>query len=94
VLPESGAITQYLAERYGESMSSVVMAGLSEGGKAKIYMWIHAAEGTFMVHALAITYARCMFFLPFTCEILFNANSRKLPRRRLFREAQTGKSMR
>lgn len=34
------------------------MGGKDEAVRNKVRMWIHAAEGTFMVHCLAITYAR------------------------------------
>jgi glutathione S-transferase len=35
-----------------------MMGGTDEGLRTRIKMFIHAAEGTFMAHCLAITYAR------------------------------------
>ena len=35
-----------------------LMGGNDEGRRNQVRMFIHAAEGTFMVHCLAITYAR------------------------------------
>ena len=34
------------------------MGGSDEKKREKVRAWIHAAEGTFLLHALAITYAR------------------------------------
>lgn len=39
-------------------MISAMDGNQGEKKREKVRMWIHAAEGTFMVHALAITYAR------------------------------------
>lgn len=55
-LKESGAITEYLLEKYDKE--GRLFGGDDVSKKEKIRMWIHAAEGTFLIHALAITYAR------------------------------------
>ncbi|KAK5160815.1 glutathione S-transferase [Cryomyces antarcticus] len=52
---ESGAITDYLVENYDPTHR---LLPLDTAQRSKVRQWIHAAEGTFMVHCLAITYAR------------------------------------
>ncbi|KAF2642939.1 thioredoxin-like protein [Massarina eburnea CBS 473.64] len=52
---ESGAITEYLCDTYDESHNLLPSKG---EGRVKVLQWIHAAEATFMLHALAITYVR------------------------------------
>ncbi|KAJ4293281.1 hypothetical protein N0V90_008563 [Kalmusia sp. IMI 367209] len=52
---ESGVITEYLCEIYDEQ-HKLIPEDLRR--RVKVLQWIHAAEGTFMLHALAITYAR------------------------------------
>ncbi|CZR59089.1 related to GTT1-glutathione S-transferase [Phialocephala subalpina] len=56
VINESGAITEYLIEKYDKD--GKLMGGKDEAVRNKVRMFIHAAEGTLMVHCLAITYAR------------------------------------
>jgi glutathione S-transferase len=55
-LTESGAITEYLVDKYDKQ--GQLMGGGDEKRQEKIRAWIHAAEGTFLLHALSITYAR------------------------------------
>ncbi len=47
---------RYLVEKYDTNQS--LMGGQDEAARNRVRMFIHAAEGTFMVHCLAITYAR------------------------------------
>lgn len=47
---------RYLVEKYDPEQR--LMGGQDEGIRNRVRMFIHAAEGTFMVHCLAITYAR------------------------------------
>ena len=54
-LTESGAIAEYLLEKY-DTQGRMMPREPAQRERAR--MWIHAAEGTFMVHALAVTYAR------------------------------------
>jgi len=56
VISESGAITEYLVETYDTNQD--LLGGTSIPLRNRIRTFIHAAEGTFMVHALSITYAR------------------------------------
>ncbi|CZT50278.1 related to GTT1-glutathione S-transferase [Rhynchosporium secalis] len=53
---ESGAITEYLIETYDPSQR--LLGGHDPIPRNRIRAFIHAAEGTFMPHALAVTYAR------------------------------------
>jgi glutathione S-transferase len=55
VITESGAILEYLCETYDKA--SKYLPG-DAGIRADVRQWLHAAEGTFMTHALAILYAR------------------------------------
>jgi glutathione S-transferase len=55
--------SRYLIEKYDKEGK---MGGKDEALRNRIRTFIHAAEGTFMVHALAITYAR--WFSPQTTE--------------------------
>lgn len=52
---ESGAITEYLCETYDEE-NRLIPKDVKE--RIKVLQWIHASEATFMLHGLAITYAR------------------------------------
>jgi len=52
---ESGAITEYLCDTYDKEGR---MIPLQQPERTKVQQWIHAAEGTFLLNALAITYAR------------------------------------
>ncbi|KUJ20002.1 thioredoxin-like protein [Mollisia scopiformis] len=56
-LCESGAIAEYLVEKYDEE-GRMGGGGEGERERERVRMWVHAAEGTFMVHCLAVTYAR------------------------------------
>ncbi|QIX01179.1 hypothetical protein AMS68_006696 [Peltaster fructicola] len=53
---ESGNITEYLCDTYDKEHR--FLAALGDPKRYQILQWVHAAEGTFMTHALAITYAR------------------------------------
>jgi len=55
VVAESGAILEYLCETYDKEHKYLPS---DPGTRADIRQWLHAAEGTFMTHALAILYAR------------------------------------
>ncbi|KAK8253106.1 glutathione S-transferase C-terminal-like protein [Phyllosticta capitalensis] len=55
VIMESGAITQYLCEKYDKSARLIPSDPAS---RIKVLEWMHAAEATFMLHSLAIVYAR------------------------------------
>lgn len=55
VITESGAILEYLVERYDPS-SHLWPIGLEE--RNAVREWVHAAEGSFALHAMAIVYAR------------------------------------
>jgi glutathione S-transferase len=55
-ITESEAITEYLLERYDRE--NRLFGGKDEAKRNRIRMFIHAAEGTFCIHPLAITYAR------------------------------------
>jgi glutathione S-transferase len=49
-------MSRYLIEKYDKE--GKLMGGKDEVKKNRVRAFIHAAEGTFMVHCLAITYAR------------------------------------
>lgn len=55
VITESGAILEYLCEQYDHQHR---LLPNDIGQRAEVKQWLHAAEGTFMVHAMAILYAR------------------------------------
>ncbi|KAG4433104.1 hypothetical protein IFR05_011399, partial [Cadophora sp. M221] len=57
VVVESGAITEYLIEKY-DTPQQKLLGGHDPLQRNRIRTFIHAAEGTFMPHALAVTYAR------------------------------------
>lgn len=52
---ESGTITEYLCETYDMDGTMMPLNGIE---RYKTMIWVHAAEGTFLLHALAITYTR------------------------------------
>lgn len=52
---ESGAILEYLCETYDKDHNYLPN---NAAIRADVRQWLHAAEGTFMTHALAILYAR------------------------------------
>ncbi|PVH78607.1 glutathione S-transferase [Cadophora sp. DSE1049] len=56
VVVESGAISEYLIEKYDKDQR--LLGGADHLLRNRIRSFIHAAEGTFMPHALAVTYAR------------------------------------
>lgn len=53
VITESGAIIEYLCEK-----TSSPLLPTQPQQRADVRQWLHAAEGTFMLHASAILYAR------------------------------------
>jgi glutathione S-transferase len=55
VVTESGAILEYLCEQY-DHQHQYLPNDIAQ--RAEVKQWLHAAEGTFMVHAMAILYAR------------------------------------
>ncbi|KAJ9614076.1 hypothetical protein H2200_002212 [Cladophialophora chaetospira] len=55
VVQESSAIVEYICETYDTSNHLIPKDPKT---RAKVREWIAAAEGTFMLHALAILYAR------------------------------------
>ncbi len=54
-IQESGAITEYLCENYDPSHRLIPQERIA---RAKVREWIAASEGTFMIHGLAVLYAR------------------------------------
>ncbi|KAL5373349.1 hypothetical protein DPSP01_012791 [Paraphaeosphaeria sporulosa] len=52
---ESGAITEYLCSTY-DAQHKFIPSSTTE--RIKVLQWLHAAEATFLLHALAITYVR------------------------------------
>lgn len=64
VVTESGSITGYLLETYDISHRLLPREGPA---RHKVREWMYAAEGTFMLHAMAILYARWQ--LPDTEEV-------------------------
>ncbi|KAK7544580.1 glutathione S-transferase [Phyllosticta citribraziliensis] len=55
VVMESGAITQYLCEKY-DKLHRLIPS--DPAARIKALEWLHAAEATFALHSLAIVYAR------------------------------------
>lgn len=55
VVVESGAIVEYLCEKYDSSKRLIPASG---SARADVLAWIHASEATFAVHAMPILYAR------------------------------------
>lgn len=55
VVTESGAILEYLCETYDKDSKYLPS---DPKLRANVRQWLHAAEGTFMTHGLAILYAR------------------------------------
>jgi glutathione S-transferase len=56
-MPEEDAdVVRYLRETYDKSSRLIPRTDIKQ--RIKVLQWVHAAEATFMVHALAITYAR------------------------------------
>lgn len=53
VVTESGAIIEYLCDK-----TSSPLIPTDPQQRANVRQWLHAAEGTFMLHASAILYAR------------------------------------
>ena len=60
VVYESGAITEYLCERYDTSQR-LIPSRENWYLRSKVLMFVHAAEATVALHALAILYARWQF---------------------------------
>lgn len=61
VVTESGAIVEYLLEKYdveGNLMPLSGQEGQAKNNRAKVREWLYAAEGTLMLHAMAILYTR------------------------------------
>lgn len=56
VVTESGAIVEYLLERYDDGKRSLLPGDRKR--RIQVREWLYAAEGTFMLHAMAILYAR------------------------------------
>jgi glutathione S-transferase len=52
---ESGTITEYLCDTYDKEGR---MIPAQQPTRKDVQQWVHAAEGAFLLHALAITYAR------------------------------------
>ncbi|KAI9663647.1 MAG: hypothetical protein M1821_007137 [Bathelium mastoideum] len=52
-VPESGTIVEYLCEQYDTS-NRLIPKDLA--ARVQVLLWIHAAEGTFMVHAAPFLY--------------------------------------
>ncbi|GAB7345098.1 hypothetical protein MBLNU457_3498t1 [Dothideomycetes sp. NU457] len=52
---ESGAICEYLEEKYDQSHK---LLPTDPSKRSTALRWVHAAEGTFMLHAIGITYTR------------------------------------
>lgn len=50
-------LSRYLLEQY-DTNSKLLPPKSNPVDRYKAYEWVHAAEGTFMLHALAILYAR------------------------------------
>jgi glutathione S-transferase len=57
VVTESGAILEYICETY-DSSNRFLPPKTDPSARAQVREWLHAAEGTFMVHAVAILYSR------------------------------------
>lgn len=51
VLQESGAIIEYLCDTYDKENTFLPKEGKE---RAKILEWLHASEGTFLMHAIAV----------------------------------------
>ncbi|KAF2501560.1 thioredoxin-like protein [Lophium mytilinum] len=54
---ESGAITEYLCEKYDKE-NRLIPSNANEAARIKVQQWIHASEGTFALHGIALLYAR------------------------------------
>lgn len=57
VMNESGAIAEYLCDKY-DTKGSLLPRGDDLPDRGQVIQWLHAAEATFMVHAIAIIYTR------------------------------------
>lgn len=55
VVTESGAIAEYVLETY-DTQHRLMPADAA--GRARVREWLHAAEGTFMLHTMAVLYTR------------------------------------
>ncbi|KAK3069533.1 hypothetical protein LTR53_012051 [Teratosphaeriaceae sp. CCFEE 6253] len=53
---ESGNIVEYLCDKYDSSHR--VLPPLGDPKRYQVLQWVHAAEGTYMLHGLAVLYAR------------------------------------
>nr|POF00940.1 glutathione s-transferase 3 [Quercus suber] len=53
---ESGNITEYLCDKYDTQHR--LLPALGDAKRYDVLQWVHAAEATFALHALAILYAR------------------------------------
>ncbi|KAK3616805.1 hypothetical protein LTR56_025708 [Elasticomyces elasticus] len=56
VLYESGNITEYICDKYDTEHR--FLPAIGDPKRYQVQQWVHAAEATYMLHALAITYAR------------------------------------
>lgn len=56
VVTESGAIIEYLCQRFPEQSARLFPTDLV--ARAEVLEWLHGAEGTFAVHGMALLYAR------------------------------------
>lgn len=59
VVAESGAINEYLCANYDRPHR--LIPETDKAAQAKVLQWVHAAEATFALHALAVLYARWFY---------------------------------
>jgi len=53
---ESGNICEYLSDNY--DVQHRLLPAPADPARYRVLQWVHAAEGTFMLHGLAVTYTR------------------------------------